>query len=388
MIRLSSLAHFLHARLLWLLLAAYFVAALFPGPALALRAISFELGAGTALNIPLTLPALLLAVLLFNAGFGTRISALRNLGQSSVVLGAGTVVNLAAPVLAILAANLLLRFWDNPAEAQNMLTGMVLIASMPIAGSSTAWAQNAEGDLTVSLGLVLLSTALSPLTTPLLLHAGSRITSGDWSHRLSQLAGQGTGDFLLLFVLVPSLTGMLFRATTRESVVTQIQPTVKIANTVVLLLLCYLNAAVSLPHVVAHPDAGLLAIVLAVTLWLCLVMFGAGWFLACALRLERGRQVPLIFALGMNNNGTGLVVGATAMQGYPLVLLPILLYNLLQHLAAGVVDRLLLRRDLQVTLYPYGGSQRSKAGKNLPAVYVRSPRGCERIAYEGLDPDI
>jgi bile acid:Na+ symporter, BASS family len=342
MIRFSSFAHFLHARLLWLLLAVYIAAALLPGPALALRAISFAPRAGAALGAPLTLPALLLAVLLFNAGFGTRISALRYLGQSSLVLGAGTLVNLAAPVLAILAASLLLRFWDNPVEAQNVLTGMVLIASMPIAGSSTAWAQNAEGDLTVSLGLVLLSTALSPWTTPLLLHAGSCITSGDWSHRLSQLAGHGSGDFLLLFVLAPSLAGMLVRAITRESAVRQIQPTVKIANTVVLLLLCYLNAAVSLPHVVAHPDAEFLAMVLAVTLWLCLVMFGAGWFLACVLRLERARQVPLIFGLGMNNNGTGLVVGATAMQGYPLVLLPILVYNLLQHLAAGVVDRLLL----------------------------------------------
>ena len=340
MIRLCSLAHFLHVRLLWLLLAVYIMAALFPGPALALRAISMASGAGAALSVPLTLPALLLAVLLFNAGFGARIPALRHLGQSSLVLGAGTLVNLAAPVLAILAASLLLRLWDNRAEAQNVLTGMVLIASMPIAGSSTAWAQNAEGDLTVSLGLVWLSTALSPLTTPLLLHAGSRITAGDWSYRLSQLAAQGTGQFLLLFVLVPSLAGMLLRAIAREGAVRQFQPAVKILNTTVLLLLCYLNAAVSLPHLVAHPNAELLAMVLAVTVWLCLVMFGAGWFLACVLRLERARQAPLIFGLGMNNNGTGLVVAATAMQGYPLVLLPILLYNLLQHLAAGLVDRL------------------------------------------------
>jgi bile acid:Na+ symporter, BASS family len=341
MIRLSSLAHFLHARLLWLLLAAYITASLFPGPALTLRAISLAPGSGDAFGVRLTLPAMLLAVLLFNAGFGARVSALRDLGRSSLLVGVGTLVNLAAPVLAILGASLLLRFWDNPAEAQNVLTGMVLIAAMPIAGSSTAWAQNAEGDLTVSLGLVLLSTALSPLTTPLLLHAGSRITSGDWSHRLSQLAGQGVGDFLLLFVLAPSLVGMLLRTGSSESVIRQIQPAVKIANSVVLLVLCYLNAAVSLPHLVAHPDAELLAMVLVMTGWLCLMMFGAGWFLAYILRLERTRQAPLIFGLGMNNNGTGLVVAATAMQGYPLVLLPILIYNLLQHLAAGVVDRLL-----------------------------------------------
>jgi BASS family bile acid:Na+ symporter len=43
----------------------------------------------------------------------------------------------------------------------------------------------------------------------------------------------------------------------------------------------------------------------------------------------------------MNNNGAGLVVAAGALPDQPLVLLPILLYNLVQHFAAGIADRLL-----------------------------------------------
>src|SRR5215469_4362049 len=209
---LSSLAHFLHTRPLWLLLAVYVLASLVPGPGLALRRICIEPGGTIAAPGPaLALPALLLAVLLFNAGLGARFAALRHIRQSILLMGAGTLVNLAAPVLAILTVNLCLRFWHNPAEFQNILTGMVLVASMPIAGSSTAWAQNAKGDLTLSLGLVLLSTALSPLTTPLLLRAGSWITAGAWSHRLHDLAGQGTGGFLLAYVLVPAVAGILAR---------------------------------------------------------------------------------------------------------------------------------------------------------------------------------
>jgi BASS family bile acid:Na+ symporter len=67
---------------------------------------------------------------------------------------------------------------------------MVLVASMPIAGSSTAWAQNAKGNLTVSLGLFLLSTTLSPVTTPLLLRAGSWIIADEWSRRLHELSSR------------------------------------------------------------------------------------------------------------------------------------------------------------------------------------------------------
>jgi BASS family bile acid:Na+ symporter len=104
-----------------------------------------------------------------------------------------------------------------------------------------------------------------------------------------------------------------------------------------------MNAAVSLPQIVAHPDADFLALALLVTVFLCFVMFGAGWLLARLLRLDHARQAPLVFGLGMNNNGAGLVVAANALGDHPLVLLPILLYNLVQHLGAGVADRWLFR---------------------------------------------
>jgi bile acid:Na+ symporter, BASS family len=341
MTRLSSFTHFLHTRLLWLLVAVYLLAALVPGPALTLRGVSLPYTGTREFGIPLTLPALLLAALLFNAGLGARFIALRRLRQSSFVLGVATIVNLAAPVLVISAASLVLRWWHSPAEFQNILTGLVLIASMPIAGSSTAWAHNAEGDLTVSLGLVMLSTALSPVTTPLLLHAGSWLTAGDWSRQLDQLSGQGTGGFLLLFVLAPSLAGILARVLLGEHAMERIQPPIKVANSTVLLLLCYMNAAVSLPQIVANPDADFLAVVLLVTVLLCVLMFAAGWFLARALHVSRDQRAPLVFGLGMNNNGTGLVVASGALPNHPLVLVPILLYNLIQHLAAGIAERLL-----------------------------------------------
>jgi BASS family bile acid:Na+ symporter len=342
MARLRAIAHFLHAQLLWLLIMAYIVAALLPGPGLELRSISFgSVGPGLWLNMP----SLLLAVLLFNAGLGTRLGALRKIRESRVVLAAGALANLVVPVLAIFGASILLYHWHNAEEVQDLLTGMVLVASMPIAGSSTAWTQNADGDLTVSLGLVLVSTALSPFTTPLLLHTGSWLTTGDYAADLRALAGQSTGHFLLLFVLAPSLLGMLTRWLLGDRPIEQVQPAVKVANTATLLVLCYMNAAVSLPQAVLRPDADFLVLVALVTVGLCTVAFGSGWLLARVLRLRRAQQAPLMFSLGMSNNGTGLVVATSALADHPLVLLPILLYNLVQHLAAGVVDRLLFQTE-------------------------------------------
>ena len=73
---------------------------------------------------------------------------------------------------------------------------LALVASMPIAGSSTAWAQNADGDLVLSLGLVVGSTLLSPLTTPLALHAVGLMAEGAYAGDLHELAAHGTGVFL------------------------------------------------------------------------------------------------------------------------------------------------------------------------------------------------
>src|SRR5215471_10425999 len=339
---MERLAHWLHARLLFLLVGAYIAAAFLPGLGLALRRVSFGNLAG---GLPLNPPTLMLSFLLFNAGLGVRAAALKNWHESAETLAVGTVANLVVPAAFVAVASQVLRLWHNPDETQNILTGLALVASMPIAGSSTAWSQNADGDLAVSLGLVLVSTALSPLTTPILLHAGAAVTTGDYAEDLGKLAGQGTSLFLIVFVLVPSLAGILVRWILGERRARRVQPSLKVANTLVLLMLVYSNAAVTLPQTIARPDTDFIILVLAVATLLCFTAFISGWALARLLRLHKPQEAALVFGLGMSNNGTGLVVATGALPEHPLVLLPILSYNLVQHLVAGIMDFLLFRES-------------------------------------------
>jgi hypothetical protein len=53
-----------------------------------------------------------------------------------------------------------------------------------------------------------------------------------------------------------------------------------------------------------------------------------------------------MFGLGMNNNGAALVLAATALAHHPSVLVPIIMYNLMQHLFAGGVDIFITRTPL------------------------------------------
>jgi bile acid:Na+ symporter, BASS family len=347
---LTRLSHFLHRNFIWFLIGSYVVAAVAPQAGLALKDVTLGRFDLFGERIRISLPMLLLALLLFNAGLGVQTAQLRHLLRRPWILVAGLAANLLLPIAYIFAVAQTMRLWHNPDEVQNILVGLALVASMPIAGSSTAWAQNANGDLSLSLGLVLFSTLLSPLTTPVALYSVGLMTVGDYQEDLHELAASGsTGGFLAVCVILPSLVGILLRGAAGEQRVNRTKPALKLLNAVNLLVLNYSNAAVSLPESIHNPDPDFVSVILVIVCGLCGLAFGAGWLLARLFRTEKAQRTSLMFGLGMNNNGTALVLAAMALADHQRVLLPIIVYNLVQHLVAGCVDFLLVRRDLRAS---------------------------------------
>lgn len=336
---MAKLSHFVHGRLLWLLLGSYALAAVLPAAGLWIRDI--KLGEVTAFgtHTSLSLSMLMLAALLLNAGLGVRSSQVHAMLGRPKLLAAGLAANLIVPIAFILVVSRAISGWHNADEVQNILVGLALVASMPIAGSSTAWAQNADGELTLSLGLVLFSTLLSPVTTPLALHSAGLMTTGDYAEDLHELAAGGTGAFLGVCVLAPSLIGIGVRRAVGEDRIAAVRPHLKLVNSVILLALNYSNASVSLPQAVAEPDADFLALTLVIVVGMCALAFTAGWLISRLFRANPAQRTSLMFGLGMNNNGTGLVLASLSLADHPRVMLPIIFYNLVQHLMAGVVDR-------------------------------------------------
>jgi bile acid:Na+ symporter, BASS family len=76
---------------------------------------------------------------------------------------------------------------------------------------------------------------------------------------------------------------------------------------------------------------------------LCLAMFGMGYALARAFHFDRAGTASLMFGLGMNNNGAGLVLASVELSDHPAIMLPIILYNLVQHFMASLADKMLSR---------------------------------------------
>jgi BASS family bile acid:Na+ symporter len=336
---LTAFSHVMHRHLLLLMLGSYAVAAFFPALGLAIRDVSIVGRGLTGADTRISLSMLMLASLLLNAGLGVNIGELRQMLCSPRLLGLGILANLVVPIAFILVVSHAMRGWHNADEVQCILVGLALVASMPIAGSSTAWAQNADGHVALSLGLVLLSTFLSPVTTPLALHSVGLMTSGDYAEDLHALACGGTGAFLAVGVLAPSILGVIVRWAVGEARLAAARPILKLANFAVLLLLNYSNASISLPQVLADPDTDFLAATLGIVLGLCVLAFVTGWAISQIAKATISQRSSLMFGLGMNNNGTGLVLASIALADHPRVMLPIIFYNLVQHLVAGIVDR-------------------------------------------------
>jgi BASS family bile acid:Na+ symporter len=341
----TFLSSFLHRHFLWLLLGSYAAAALTPGFGQWIRDVSFGEVRLSQQKTTITLPMLMLALLLLNAGLGVRSSRLKGMPRIWPVLLAGLAANLLVPVAFTFGATPLIGLWLDPDEVQNILLGLALIASMPIAGTSTAWSQNTNGNLVLSLGLVVLSTVLSPLTTPVTLRMVGMLATGDHAEDLRDLAAHGTGIFLTVCVVVPSILGIFLSWGIGEARLTPAKPYLKLLNWVNLLLLIYANASVSLPQAMAYPDLDFLLTSLGIAVALCVLAFGSGWVLARLLRADPGQQASLMFGLGMNNNGAGLVFASVALADHPYVMLPIISYNLVQHLVAGGTAALLNRGE-------------------------------------------
>jgi BASS family bile acid:Na+ symporter len=331
--------HILHRRVLFLVVLSYAIAGAAPSLGLWVkdaRLIDVSLGFTRARA---TIPALLLAFLLFSAGLRVPGERLRAMLKSPELILSGLAANLAVPILYVMALCWLLGRWHNPEEMSTIVIGMALVASMPVAGSSTSWAQEAGGDMALSLGMVLASTLLSPLSTPAVLRLLGGLTPSSAATELRSVADGGTGTFLMACVLVPSLLGIACRQIYPRRLLERLDQPLRTLSTLTLLILCYANASACLPHVFRSPDWDFLGMVLVAVLGMCVVTFSGGYALGRLLRADQPQRAALMYGMGMNNNGTGLVLASIALGTRPIVLVPIIVYNLGQHLVAGFAVR-------------------------------------------------
>jgi BASS family bile acid:Na+ symporter len=321
----------LQGNLLWLLILAYVLGAVAPAAGLWIR--------GSPAGLSGWLLKFMLALLLLNAGLGFQTQQLRRLSNGGLVLFTALLAGLAAPLLYVLCVAGIVSMWLPAEPTYQLVLGLAVVASMPAAASSTAWSQNAEGNLALSLGILLASTLLAPLTAPVILQISVGTTESIPPDELRCLLSSATGLFLTQWVVAPVGCGMILRWLLGGARVDRAKPYLKLVNLLNLLVLNYANASLALPGVVRNPEPLTLTFVSLTTVGLALAAFAVALPVARIHGVDRAQRASLLFAMGMKNNGAALVLVATAMAQSGPILVPIIFYNLVQHLGAAVVSR-------------------------------------------------
>lgn len=324
-----------HSHLLWWLLAAYILGAFWPGLGIWIRGVfPDQLIPGDDYSGGLLKG--MLAVLLFNAGLGIDLNAVQQMGRRLALLFVVPVVGFLAPAIFLVLLSFSLPDSLSSEMMYTLLFGVAVVGAMPAAASSTGWAQTSGGNMALSCGLVVTTTLFSPLSVWLMLGLMGRILPGGDTFPVSAYA---TVALIAIWGLVPMGIGMAARQGIGNEGYDRAKPYTKLTSVIVILLLNYTNASLSLPRLVEQPDWEAVSLIVLVMLLLCIVQYSVAKPLAKLFRTEPSEQTALYFALGMRNNGAGLVLITSCIAQHEIVLLPVIIYTLIQHLAAGVINR-------------------------------------------------
>ena len=333
--RLAVCASWVHRHFLWLLVGSYLLAAWLPGPGLAIRRLSFSSRSGDEVTAPL----MLLALLLFCAAAVVRRSQLRDLMQRPGILLLSLIAIWVVPALFVTLLGWLLPKILGDYVSTGMLVGLALVAAMPVANSSVAWCQNARGNVALGLGLIVLTIVLSPLATPQLLNLMGLALSEQETAQCEQLVTRFSGTFFIVWVILPSLAGMVFNWWMGPERIERAWNLIRLISAATLLLLNYANASLADPDGVFENEgfkAVLVSALLAVGL--SLLGFLNAWIYARAMRLSRTSWSALLFGFSMKHTGLALVLAGEVLHEQPRVIMMIILATLLQHIVAGIAD--------------------------------------------------
>lgn len=332
---------------LMLLLAAYAAATWFPQPGLWLREINL-------LSASIQPPQILLAALLFSAGLCASPGAVQAIGAARQRLIVLAVAAWLVPLTAALVAISVL--WGVMGGPASVALGIVIVAAMPVANSSVGWATSMGGSVPLSIALLIVGTALSPLLTPLVIGVGA-ICLGTAEHALTQTPwSEGMGLFFLIWVLAPVLLGVFLASRMSSTANAVLVPIARQLSFGILIVLNYLNGAPCLPALAQKPDLLLWPLLASTTLLLCSFAIAQLWPRASKVQLrdanlshglsasqeggaaknrEAAEQLSFVLSVVMRNTGAALVFAGAALPDYVLVSLTIIAYTMLQHCWVG-----------------------------------------------------
>lgn len=347
-------------------MAAYAAGALFPSPGLWLRT-----GPSVG-DLSVNGVQLLLAALMLLLGLKTRFTGELRWREHLFAHSIFWICRIGLASAATLAAVVI----ETPMSEVN--SALLVAFLLPAAGSAAGWILASRSDETLGSSIIGGTTLVSVVATPLLLSSFARVQTPATSEMVETLATGYRGQVAVLLVCLPLLAGIGIRWIAEKRLWQVKTPVIRPLNLVLLLLLNYANACVSLPAFIHSPMSAWSMWIIGLVSASVAVAGIAAFVLARGCRLGPDGQGSTTLCTSMSNTGVGLVLATDVLPGAGLLHVTLIAYTLLQHIIAGLISTFLglqhtqsgqgLDREKTTTAQPRsamsGGLPGTKTGAN------------------------
>lgn len=211
----------------------------------------------------------------------------------------------------------------------DLVCGIVLQWSVPVAVTSTLWVGIYEGNMALALGTLLISTVLSPVTIPATLQLLMGATV--------EIDARGMIVDMLLMVAIPALVATALNDRTAGRARRELSPVLSPAARILVILVITTNAT-SLHDFMLHLTPELVGVMVFAALMITL-SYVLGVTAARLLRLDRDSAISLAFCSALKNISSGAVIA----QAYfaPITLYPVMVTTIFNQFLAAVYGHLL-----------------------------------------------
>ncbi|WP_438449380.1 bile acid:sodium symporter family protein [Gorillibacterium sp. sgz5001074] len=237
------------------------------------------------------------------------------------------------------------------------ITGLALAFIIPTGIVSFMWVSLYQGNIALTLSIILLDTFLSPFVVPYTLHllVGANVNIDTW----------GMMKGLLWMVVLPSLAGMALNHWTRGQVKSTWGPKLAPFSKLGLISVVSINASVVAPYFTTFSwkSVGIALTVLGVAA----TGYFWGWLASRRMKAELGVTVAMTFNSGMRNISAGTVLAATYFA--PAVVFPVMVGTLFQQILASTYAYMLNRK------YGLGPGAEKKEAPGVPLSEGRRAAG-------------
>ena len=318
--KLERLMSYVRQHLLLLLMVAYVCSAYFPTLGLRLRTPITQ-------SISISMLHLMLATLLFVLGLSVPREKLAKIIGHGKWIAASLLVRCITCMVLFAICNVL------PATCTAAILGLTLVMVAPAAASSAGWSMQIRANESTTVALIVGTTLSSAIIAPWILLLGRQIAPGTMDESLALLSSGFTVEFVIPWVVLPTIAGIAVRAIFPE-LAKSLYRYGHAASPVILLLLNYSNGSSSLPRISSTTTTVRAAIILG-GCTLAILTLSFLMRLAISPAISEGARDSAVLGTVMSNTGLVLVIATMAIPDAIESHLAIIAYTFVQHIVVA-----------------------------------------------------